>query len=69
MHKGDKAPVAAGVIHSDFEKLFIRAEVYSVDDLVAHGSEAAIKSAGKMRTEGRDYSMREGDVVHFLIGK
>ena len=69
IHKGDTGPVAAGVIHTDFEKGYIRAEVYSVDDLVAHGSEAAIKAAGKLRVEGRDYAMREGDVAHFLIGK
>ena len=47
----------------------IRAEVYSVDDLLAHGSEAAIKAAGKLRVEGRDYVMRDSDVAHFLIGK
>ncbi len=69
IHKGDKAPVAAGVIHTDFEKLFIRAEVYSVGDLVQHKTEAAIKAAGKLRVEGREYVMRESDVVHFLIGK
>ena len=69
IRRGDRAPVAAGVIHSDFEKGFIRAECYSVDDLVEHGSEAAIKAAGKLRVEGRDYVMREGDVVHFLVGK
>ncbi len=69
IHKGDVAPVAAGVIHSDFEKAFIRAEVYSIDDLVAHESEAAIKAAGKLRIEGRDYAMRESDVCHFLVGK
>ena len=68
IHQGDSAPVAAGVIHTDFEKQFIRAEVYSVDDLVAHESEQAIKAAGKLRTEGRDYQMRESDVVHFLLG-
>ncbi len=67
--KGDTAPVAAGKIHTDFEKGFIRAEIYSIDDLVAHKSEAAIKAAGKLRVEGRDYVMREGDVAHFLIGK
>ncbi len=67
--KGDTGPTAAGVIHTDFEKGYIRAEVYSVDDLVEHESEAAIKAAGKLRIEGRDYVMREGDVVHFLIGK
>ena len=67
--KGDTAPVAAGKIHSDFEKKFIKAECYSVDDLVAHGTEAAIKSAGKLRLEGRDYVMRDSDVVHFLVGR
>jgi hypothetical protein len=69
IQKGWAAPQAAGVIHSDFEKLFIRAEIYSVDDLVQYKSEAAIKAAGKMRVEGRDYLMRESDVCHFLIGK
>ena len=67
--KGDTAPVAAGKIHSDFEKGFIKAEVYSVDDLVEHETEAAIKAAGKMRIEGRDYVMRESDITHFLVGK
>jgi len=67
--KGDTAPVAAGKIHSDFEKKFIKAELYSVDDLVELGSEAAIKAAGRMRLEGRAYVMRESDVAHFLIGK
>jgi GTP-binding protein YchF len=66
---GDVAPVAAGKIHTDFQKSFIRLEVYSVQDLVAHRSEAAIRSAGKMRTEGRDYVMQEDDVCHFLVGK
>ncbi|RMH03004.1 MAG: redox-regulated ATPase YchF [Planctomycetota bacterium] len=69
IRRGDTAPKAAGEIHSDFEKKFIRAEVYSVDDLVEYGSEAAIKTAGKLRTEGKDYVMREGDVVHFLVGR
>ena len=66
---GDTGPVAAGVIHSDFEKGFIRAEVYSVADLVEHETEAAIRAAGKLRTEGRDYVLQENDVCHFLIGK
>jgi GTP-binding protein YchF len=66
--RGDTAPVAAGKIHSDFEKAFIRCEAYSVDDLVAHESEAKIKSAGLLRVEGKDYVMQEGDVVHFLVG-
>jgi GTP-binding protein YchF len=69
IHRGDVAPVAAGAIHSDFEKAFIRAEVYSVDDLAEFESEAAIRTAGKLRTEGRDYVMQEGDVCNFLIGK
>jgi ribosome-binding ATPase YchF (GTP1/OBG family) len=69
IHKGDPAPVAAGVIHTDFEKHFIRAEVYSIEDLVQYKSEAAVKAAGKLRVEGREYAMREGDLVHFLIGK
>jgi GTP-binding protein YchF len=69
IHAGDSAPVAAGVIHTDFEKSFIRAEVYSVADLQEHGSEAAIRAAGKLRTEGRDYKMQESDIAHFLLGK
>ena len=66
---GDLAPKAAGVIHTDFEKQFIRAEVYKVADLVEHGSESAIRAAGKLRTEGRDYVMQPEDVCHFLVGK
>jgi GTP-binding protein YchF len=69
IHRGWAAPRAAGVIHTDFEKLFIRAEIYTVDDLFTLKTEAAIKAAGKLRVEGRDYVMREGDVCHFLIGK
>jgi len=61
------APRAAGVIHTDFEAGFIRAEVYHVDDLVEHGSEAAIKAAGRLRVEGKHYVMRDGDVCHFLF--
>lgn len=67
--KGDTAPIAAGKIHSDFEKGFIRAEVYSVEDLVEYATEPAIKSAGKMRVEGRDYVMQEGDICHFLVNR
>ena len=67
IHRGDTAPQAAGVIHTDFEKGFIRAECYSVDDLVSLGSEKAIKEAGRWRSEGRSYVMRDGDVVHFLF--
>lgn len=65
IHKGDTAPQAAGVIHSDFERGFIAAQVVDFDDLIAAGSEAAARSAGKIRTEGRDYVMRPGDVVEF----
>jgi GTP-binding protein YchF len=64
---GATAPQAAGVIHSDFERGFIRVEVYSVDDLVQHGSEKAIREAGKMRLEGKSYVMQDKDVCHFLF--
>jgi GTP-binding protein YchF len=64
---GSTAPEAAGVIHTDFEKGFIRAEVYSVEHLVEHKTEAAIRSAGKLRVEGRGYVFRDGDVAHFLF--
>lgn len=69
IHKGDTGPLAAGVIHTDFEKGYVRAEIYSVEDLEQFHTEPAIKSHGKMRTEGRDYVMRDGDVCHFLISK
>ena len=69
IHQGDTAPQAAGVIHTDFQKRFIRAEIYSIADLERLGSEAAIRAAGKLRSEGRDYVMRDGDVAHFLVGK
>ena len=65
IHKGDTAPKAAGVIHTDFEKGFIKAEIVSYDDLMAHGSMADAKSAGKVRMEGKDYVMHDGDVVAF----
>jgi GTP-binding protein YchF len=65
IHQGDTAPKAAGVIHSDFEKGFIKAEVVSFDDLTAAGSMAAAKAAGKVRMEGKDYVMADGDVVEF----
>jgi GTP-binding protein YchF len=64
---GATAPQAAGVIHTDFERGFIRAEIYSINDLVQHKSEPAIKAAGKMRLEGKGYIMQEGDVCHFLF--
>jgi GTP-binding protein YchF len=62
---GATAPEAAGVIHSDFQRGFIKAEIVSYDDLVAAGSMAAAKAAGKVRIEGKDYVMRDGDVVEF----
>ncbi len=65
IHQGDTAPKAAGVIHSDFEKGFIKAEVVSFDDLMEAGSMAAAKAAGKVRIEGKDYVMADGDVVEF----
>lgn len=64
---GATAPQAAGVIHTDFEKGFIRAEIYSVPDLQQYKNEKAIKEAGKMRIEGKEYIMRDGDVCHFLF--
>ena len=63
--KGWKAPQCAGVIHSDFEKGFIRAEVIKYDDYIALGSEAACKEAGKMSVEGKDYVVQDGDIMHF----
>jgi len=68
IHQGDTAPKAAGVIHSDFEKGFIKAEVVSFDDLVAAGSMAAARAAGKVRIEGKGYVMADGDVVEFRHG-
>jgi len=68
IHQGDTAPRAAGVIHTDFEKGFIKAEVVSFDDLTAAGSMAAAKAAGKVRIEGKDYVMTDGDVVEFRHG-
>jgi GTP-binding protein YchF len=64
-HRGALAPQAAGEIHTDFEKGFIRAEVISFDDFVAGKGELGAKEAGKMRLEGKDYLVREGDVMHF----
>ena len=63
--KNSKAPQAAGVIHTDFEKGFIRAEVYSLEDLEKYKTEAAIKEAGKLRVEGKDYVVQDGDIMHF----
>jgi len=64
---GATAPQAAGVTHTDFEKGFIRAEIYSLEDLEQHKTERDIRSAGKLRTVGRDYVMQDGDICHFLF--
>lgn len=63
--KNSKAPQAAGTIHSDFEKGFIRAEVYRLEDLEKYKTEAGIKEAGKLRVEGKDYMVQDGDIMHF----
>lgn len=65
IHKGDRAPQAAGVIHTDFEKGFIRAEVYHYNDLMKYKSESAIKEAGAFKVEGKDYVVKDGDIMHF----
>lgn len=65
IRKGTKAPAAAGVIHSDFERGFIRAEVVSYEDLVAAGSMNAVKERGQLRLEGKDYVVQDGDIMHF----
>lgn len=67
IHKGDKAPKAAGVIHTDFEKGFIRAEVIKYDDFITLKSEAACRAAGKLGVEGKDYVVQDGDIMHFLF--
>ncbi|BDQ37368.1 ribosome-binding ATPase YchF [Pseudodesulfovibrio nedwellii] len=67
IYEGDKAPQAAGVIHTDFERGFIRAEIASYDHFVEHGSEAKCRSEGVLRVEGKDYVMKDGDVTHFLF--
>lgn len=64
-HKGWKAPQCAGVIHTDFEKGFIRAEVIKYDDYIALGSEAAVREAGKLNVEGKEYVVQDGDIMHF----
>jgi ribosome-binding ATPase YchF (GTP1/OBG family) len=63
--RGTRAPQAAGVIHTDFERGFIKAEVIWWEDLISLGSEAACRAAAKLQIEGKDYVMRDGDVVHF----
>jgi GTP-binding protein YchF len=67
IHKGDTAPQAAGVIHTDFEKGFIRAQTISYADFIAHGGEQGAKEAGKMRAEGKEYVVQDGDVMNFLF--
>ncbi len=67
IHKGDTAPQAAGVIHSDFERGFIRAQTIAYDDFIAYGGEQGAREAGKMRSEGKDYVVQDGDVMNFLF--
>jgi hypothetical protein len=64
---GDSAPIAAGKIHGDFEKGFIRAETISYNDFIEHKGEKGAKDAGKLRSEGKEYVVKDGDVVHFLF--
>jgi len=65
IEQGTRAPQAAGAIHTDFEKGFIRAETIAYDDYVAYGGEAGAREAGKFRLEGKDYVVADGDVMHF----
>ncbi len=67
IHKGDKAPKAAGVIHTDFERGFIRAEVIKYEDFVTYKSEAGCRAAGRLATEGKEYVVQDGDIMHFLF--
>ncbi len=67
IRRGDKAPKAAGVIHTDFERGFIRAEVIKYEDFVQYKTEAAVRAAGKMGIEGKDYVVQDGDIMHFLF--
>ena len=64
-HKGWKAPQCAGVIHTDFEKGFIRAEVIKYEDYIQYGSESAVREAGKLGIEGKEYVVQDGDIMHF----
>ena len=68
IRRGTAAPQAAGEIHTDFERTFIRAEVIPFEDYVACGGEAGARAAGKLRIEGREYAMQDGDVAHFRVG-
>jgi ribosome-binding ATPase YchF (GTP1/OBG family) len=65
IHKGMTAPQAASVIHTDFEKGFIRAEVMKYNDYIQYGSESAVKEAGKFKVEGKEYIVEDGDIMHF----
>jgi ribosome-binding ATPase YchF (GTP1/OBG family) len=67
IHKGDTAPKAAAVIHTDFEKGFIRAQTIAFDDFVAFKGEQGAKGAGKQRAEGKEYVVKDGDVLNFLF--
>jgi ribosome-binding ATPase YchF (GTP1/OBG family) len=67
--KGTKAPQAAGLIHSDFEHGFIRAEVIKFNDYMRYGSETACREAGKMAVEGKNYVVQDGDIMHFLFSR
>jgi ribosome-binding ATPase YchF (GTP1/OBG family) len=67
IHIGDTAPQAAGVIHGDFERGFIRAQTIAFDDFIVHRGEQGAKDAGKMRAEGKEYIVKDGDVMNFLF--
>jgi len=67
IHKGDTAPQAAGVIHTDFERGFIRAQVIKYEDFIKYGSEAAVREAGLLHVEGKEYVVQDGDIMHFLF--
>jgi ribosome-binding ATPase YchF (GTP1/OBG family) len=67
IHKGDSGPQAAGVIHSDFERGYIRAQTIAFDDFIQFNGEQGAKDAGKMRSEGKDYVVKDGDVMNFLF--
>ncbi|MDR0702821.1 MAG: DUF933 domain-containing protein, partial [Azoarcus sp.] len=67
IHKGDTAPQAAGVIHTDFERGFIRAQTIAFEDFIQYQGETGAKEAGKMRAEGKDYVVKDGDVMNFLF--
>lgn len=68
-NNGMLAPQCAGIIHSDFENKFIKADIINYDDFIAYGSEAAVKAAGKIRSEGKNYVMKDGDICHFKFNK